>query len=107
MKNRNEIISIAPWLFGSSIMYKEVENSEEMFRTFEEYPIDAFCASMNNYQTFDNEKQENKTQLEQLFSFEPINPNIKALWYAVTNLDIHDGMLIYKIIPVKSIYSSF
>jgi len=91
MKSQNEIISIAPWLFGSSIFYKETENFKTMLNTLENYPIDTFCASPANYQMFENrQQQENKTHLKQLFSTESIDPTIKAEWHSLTNLHIRD-----------------
>ena len=48
-KNSNEIISIAPWLFGSTIFYKETENFKTMLNTLENHPIDSLCTSSNNY----------------------------------------------------------
>ncbi len=91
MKNQNEIISIAPWLFGSSIFYKDTEN---ILNTFENHPIDTFCASSNNYQMLENQQQENKTHLKQLFSSERIDPSIKTRWHSLTNLHIRDGEFI-------------
>jgi len=94
MKNQNEIISIAPWLFGSSIFYKDTENLQTMFNIFENYPIDTFCASSINYQMLENQQKENKTHLKQLFSNELIDPTIKKRWHSLTNLHIHDGEFI-------------
>ena len=91
MKNSDQISSIAPWLSGSSIFHQETEN---LFHTFQNHPIDTFCGSAANYQIFDNQQQENKTQLKQLLSTEPIDPIVKARWYSLTNLHIRDSTFI-------------
>jgi acyl-coenzyme A synthetase/AMP-(fatty) acid ligase len=90
MKNQNEIISFAPWLFGSSIFYKEASNLQTMLNTFDNHPIDTFCASPIDYEMLDRQQQ-NNTHLKQLFSTKPVDPLIKARWYSLTNLHIHDG----------------
>ncbi|CAF2074596.1 unnamed protein product [Rotaria magnacalcarata] len=92
MTNRTDIMSMAPWLFGSSIFCFESENLKTMFDTLKNYPIDAFCAPQVNYRMLEDEQQqeEHKTQLQQLFSFEPISADLKAQWLSLTNLTIHD-----------------
>jgi hypothetical protein len=95
LKNQNEIVSIAPWLFGSSIFHKETENLNSVLNTLEEYPIDTLCTSSNNYQMIENQKQQKtQTHLKQLFSTEPIIPMIKSQWQSLTNLIIRDGEFI-------------
>ncbi len=95
MKNQNEIISIAPWVFGSSIFYKNTENLKTMFNTFENHPIDTFCASSTNYQMLENQQKENKTHLKQLFSIESIDFKTKTRWHSLTNLHIRDSEFIH------------
>jgi acyl-coenzyme A synthetase/AMP-(fatty) acid ligase len=95
MKNQNDIISLAPWIFGSSIFFKETENHQTMFNIFEQHPIDTFCASSTNYQLLGNQQQEKKTQLTQLFSTESVDLITKQRWHSMTNLQIHDGKSIY------------
>ncbi|CAF3336262.1 unnamed protein product [Rotaria socialis] len=92
MKNRTDIMSMAPWLFGSSIFCNESENLKTMFDTLKNYPIDAFCAPQANYRMLEDEQQqeEHKNQLQQLFSFEPISADLKAQWLSLTNLSVHD-----------------
>ncbi|CAF2438222.1 unnamed protein product [Rotaria sp. Silwood2] len=93
MKNQNEIISMASWLFGSSIFYKETETLKSMVQTFENYPIDAFCATLANYQMLENEHEQQReitTNLQQLFSTESITSKIKSRWHSLTNLYIRD-----------------
>ncbi len=75
----------------SSIFHKE---TEDLFNTFENHSIDAICGSAANYEISDNHQQENKTQLKQLFSTEPIHPIIKARWHSLTDLHIRDGKFI-------------
>ncbi len=94
VKNQNDIISIAPWIFGSSIFFKETENLQPMFNTFEKHPIDTLCASSPNYQMLENQQQENKTHLTQLFSTEPLDLITKKRWHSMTNLQIRDGKFI-------------
>lgn len=87
-------MSMAPWLLGSSIFYKETKDFQGLLNTLESHPIEALCTTSTNYQMIENqqqEKKENETQLQQLFSFEPNNPNVKYLWHSLTNLDIQDG----------------
>ncbi|CAF1048166.1 unnamed protein product [Adineta steineri] len=93
MKNQNEITSIAPWLFGSTILYKEAEDFKTMFNTLEKHPIDAFCGSIRDYEMLNNQEQGSQTQLKQLLSIAPIDPEIKARWNALTNLHIRDDYI--------------
>jgi acyl-coenzyme A synthetase/AMP-(fatty) acid ligase len=95
MKNQNDIISLAPWIFGSSIFFKGTENHQTMFNIFEQHPIDTFCASSTDYQMLENQQQEKKTQLTQLFSTESVDLITKQRWHSMTNLQIHDGKSIY------------
>ncbi|CAF1082582.1 unnamed protein product [Adineta steineri] len=92
IKNTHNKISLAPWLLGSTIFHKETDNIETIFKTFENYPIDTFCASQSNYQLLDKQQQfQNNIQLKQLFSVEPIiDPIIKTRWHSLTNLHIQD-----------------
>jgi acyl-coenzyme A synthetase/AMP-(fatty) acid ligase len=91
LKEANAKISFAPWLLGSTIFYKDIDNIEKIFQTFENNPIDTFCASKTDYQMLDKQ-QPNNTHLEQLLSTEPINdPTIKSRWYSTTNLHIRDS----------------
>lgn len=94
MKNSNEIMSIAPWLFGSTIFYKDTKNLSTMLKTFQDYPIDTFCASPEDYEMLDNEKSENKTHLKQLICTKSIDPISKKRWYSLTKVDIRDGEFI-------------
>ncbi|CAF1256016.1 unnamed protein product [Adineta steineri] len=93
MKNQNEITSIAPWLFGSTILYKEAEDFKTMFNTLEKHSIDAFCGSIKDYEMLNNQEQGNQTQLKQLLSIAPIDSEIKARWNALTNLHIRDDYI--------------
>jgi hypothetical protein len=95
MKNQNEIISIAPWVFGSSIFYKETENLQTILKTLENHPIDSYCASAADYQIL-----ENRIHLKQLFSTELIDPTIKDHLYSLTNLHIRDGKLIHNLLKL-------
>ncbi len=91
VKEDNDKISLAPWLLGSTIFYKEADDIKTTFKTFENYPIDTFCASENNYQML-NQQQQNNTHLQQLFSTESIiDPIIKFRWYQLTNIHIQDS----------------
>ncbi len=73
VQDDNDKISFAPWLLGSTIFYKQTDDIKTIFRTFEQYPIDTFCASQNDYQMLDQQEQrKNNTQLQQLLSTEPI-----------------------------------
>ena len=65
-----------------------------MLNTFENHPIDSFCASSVDYEMLENEEQENKTHLKQLFSTKPVDVTVKTRWYLMTNLDIRDGKFI-------------
>jgi acyl-coenzyme A synthetase/AMP-(fatty) acid ligase len=94
IKENNNKISFAPWLLGSTIFYKETDDIQTMVETFENYPIDTFCASPNNYQMLDKHQsqQQNNTYLQQLLSTEPIiDSMIKFRWYSLTNLHIQDS----------------
>jgi acyl-coenzyme A synthetase/AMP-(fatty) acid ligase len=92
VKEDNHKISLAPWLLGSTIFYNDTDNIETIFQTLENYPIDTFCASSNDYEMLDKQQQQNNTHLKQLFSTEPIiDPMVKFRWYALTNLHIQDG----------------
>ena len=93
MKNTNEIITIAPWIFGSSIFLNETKDLQAMLKTFEKHPIDTFCASSTNYQMLTNHSEETQTHLTQLFSTEPVDPATKTRWHSMTNLHIQDGRL--------------
>ena len=91
LKEANAKISFAPWLLGSTIFSKDIDNIETMFKTFEANPIDTFCASETDYHMLDKQ-QPNSTHLEQLLSTEPINDQaIKSQWYSATNLHIRDS----------------
>jgi acyl-coenzyme A synthetase/AMP-(fatty) acid ligase len=73
IQDNNEKISFAPWLLRSTIFYKQTDDIKTIFRTFEQYPIDTFCASQNDYEMLDQQEQrKNNTQLQQLLSTEPI-----------------------------------
>lgn len=91
MKNENDIISIVPWLSGSTIFYKNIKNPSTILKTLEEYPIDTFCASSTEYQMIDNQKYDNKTHLKQLISAEPIDSTTINRWFSLTKLTIRDG----------------
>ncbi|CAF0904350.1 unnamed protein product [Rotaria sp. Silwood1] len=109
MKNQNEIMSMASWLFGSSIFYKDIENLKTMIQTFENYPIDAFCSTLTNYQMLDNEheqQREIKTNLQQLFSSESINSKIKSRWHSLTNLNIRDDYADFYNKPILNTFST-
>lgn len=94
VKEDNEKISLAPWLLGSTILYKDTDNIKTVLNTFENYPIDSFCTSSSVYEMLDkqHQNQPNTTHLKQLFSTEPItDPKVKSRWYSLTNLHIQDG----------------
>jgi hypothetical protein len=93
VQDDNDKISFAPWLLGSTIFYKQTDDIKTIFRTFEQYPIDTFCASQNDYEMLDQQEQrKNNTQLQQLLSTEPIvDAMIKFRWYSLTNLHIQDS----------------
>lgn len=95
MKNDNEFVSMAPWLFGTSIFSKEADNAQALIKVLETHPIDAFCASPNTYQMIESSgEKENEIRLQQLFSFKPISSNIKTSWFSLTNLMINDSKCI-------------
>jgi acyl-coenzyme A synthetase/AMP-(fatty) acid ligase len=92
LKEANAKFSFAPWLLGSTIFCKDIDNIENMFKTFEANPIDTFCASEPEYHMLDKQQQPDSTHLEQLLSTEPINDQaIKSRWYSATNLHIRDS----------------
>jgi len=96
VKEDKDTISLAPWLLGSTIFYKETDDIKTMLKTFENDPIDTFCGSHNDYQMLDEEQQQqeqqNNTHLQQLLSTEPIiDPMVKFRWYSLTNLHIQDS----------------
>jgi len=93
MKDNRDKISLAPWLLGSTIFYKEADDITTTLKTFENYPIDTFCASQSDYQMLDKPQQlQTNVHLKQLLSTEPIiDPMVKSRWYSLTNLHIQDG----------------
>lgn len=97
IQENHDKISLAAWLLGSTIFYKQTEDIQTMIETFEKYPIDTFCASENDYQILNKhplqqQQQQNNTHLQQLFSIEPIiDPMVKFRWHSLTNLHIQDG----------------
>ncbi len=103
LRNQNEIISIAPWLFGSTIFNKESENLTSMLHILENYPIDTFCASLIDYQMLENQQQQqkNKTHLKQLLSSKSIDPITKSQWRSLTNLEIRDGEFINNLLFIS------
>ena len=113
LRNQNEIISIAPWLFGSTIFNKETENLTSMLHILENYPIDTLCASSMDYQMLENQQQQNnKTHLKQLLSSKSIDSITKSQWRSLTNLEIRDGEFISNLVfisiqPFTSDYADF
>ncbi len=97
MNSQNNIISFAPWIFGSTIFVNGTENPQKMFNLFEQYPIDTFCASSTNYQALENQPEKKKSQLTQLFSTESLDSITKQRWHSLTNLQIRDGRFICSI----------
>lgn len=93
MRNNNEPLSIAPWLFGSSIFQKRVDNLPSLLDTLENNPIDTFCGSSSTYQLLGQpSERQHRTHLEQLFATQSIDPKVKANWYSLTQLKIRDGL---------------
>jgi len=93
MKNQNELLSIVPWIFGSTICFTQTENVQELIKTLETHPIDSLCVSANDYLMLQDQSLTNKTQLEQLFASDSVDLMTKIRWCSLTNLSIHDGMI--------------
>ena len=95
MRNSHESIRVAPWLFGSSVFQKRIDDLPSLLDTLEENPIDTFCGSSSNYQLLDQSpQQQHHTHLKQLFATQSIDPKVKARWHSLTQLKIHDGLRI-------------
>lgn len=92
VKETQNKISLAPWLIGATILYRDTDDLPAVLKTFESFPIDTFCASQKEYQLLDQEQPSKKIHLEQLLSTEQIeDPGVKARWRALTGLEIQDG----------------
>ena len=91
MKNLNTTISIAPWLFGTSIFLKPTNDLQTLFDTLEKHPIDTLCSSSSNYQLLTNEQPKKSTQLTQLLSTEHVDLPCLERWHSLTNVYIRDG----------------
>jgi acyl-coenzyme A synthetase/AMP-(fatty) acid ligase len=93
MRNNDEPLFIAPWLFGTSIFQKRVDTLPSLLDALENNPIDTFCGSSSTYQLLRQPSERpHRSRLEQLFSTQPIDPDVKARWYSLTQLNIHDGL---------------
>lgn len=91
MKNLNNTISIAPWLFGTSIFIKPTKDLQTLLETLEKHPIDTFCSSSTNYQLLTHEQPKKSTQLTQLLSTEHVDLQCLERWHSLTNLHIRDS----------------
>lgn len=91
MNNDQQMISMAAWLFGSSLFCKSIENVSSMIETFDQKPIDTFCTSSDKYKLLDRSiERKLKGNLEQLFALGSVDPDVKKRWFSLTKLDIHD-----------------
>ena len=85
--------SLSPWLLGSTLFFRDTfDDASILQKTLQNYPIDTICGSEKDYRLLDRDRPAISSQLQQLFSVEPIeDAEVKDRWRKLTNLSIDDG----------------
>lgn len=85
-------MALASWLMGTTIFYRDADDSKTIMKTLKDFPIDTFCASKQDYQMVSDQDGSVPNQLEQLLATEPIHDSdITDHWRGITDLEINDG----------------
>lgn len=94
IKDDKHQIALSSWLLGSTAFYQKTTNSEkELRKTLENFPIDTFCGSKNDFQLLNDNEDSMKNQLTQLIATERIDDEfLRGKWRSSTNLEINDSM---------------